>query len=49
MINDIVDRLKCLTFPSIIGIDGRCASGKTTLAALLKRNFDCNVIHCKLC
>lgn len=29
----------------IIAIDGRCASGKTTLAACLKEQLDCNVIH----
>lgn len=29
--------------PSIISIDGRCASGKTTLAHLLSDIYDCNV------
>ncbi len=29
----------------IIAIDGRCASGKTTLAMALKRELGCNVIH----
>ena len=29
--------------PSMISIDGRCASGKTTLADLLKQIYDCNV------
>ncbi len=29
----------------IIAIDGRCASGKTTLAAELSKKYDCNVIH----
>lgn len=29
----------------IIAIDGRCAAGKTTLAAHLQRHCDCNVIH----
>lgn len=29
--------------PSIISIDGRCASGKTTLSHLLKQIYDCNV------
>ena len=29
----------------IVAIDGRCASGKTTLAAQLKERLDCNVIH----
>ena len=30
---------------SIIAIDGRCGSGKTTLAMKLKENLNCNVIH----
>ncbi|MBQ8208139.1 MAG: hypothetical protein IJZ89_05345 [Clostridia bacterium] len=29
----------------IAAIDGRCASGKTTLASSLSEFFDCNVIH----
>lgn len=29
--------------PSILSIDGRCASGKTTLGILLKQVYDCNV------
>ena len=29
----------------IIAIDGRCASGKTTLASEIKNIYDCNVIH----
>lgn len=29
----------------LIGIDGRCAAGKTTLAAILSEQLDCNVIH----
>lgn len=29
----------------LIGIDGRCASGKTTLANDLLERFDCNVFH----
>jgi len=28
-----------------IAIDGRCGSGKTTLAAQLAQEFDCNVFH----
>ena len=28
-----------------IAIDGRCAAGKTTLAAALQNEIDCNVIH----
>lgn len=31
--------------PVIIAIDGRCASGKTTLADNLSESIDCNVIH----
>ena len=29
----------------IFAIEGRCASGKTTLAAMLKQIFHCNVLH----
>ena len=29
----------------LVGIDGNCAAGKTTLAARLARNFDCGVFH----
>lgn len=29
----------------IIAIDGRCASGKTTLAAELRKIYECNVLH----
>ena len=29
----------------IIAIDGRCAAGKTTLAAYLQEMFDCHVFH----
>ncbi|MBE6974238.1 MAG: hypothetical protein E7436_01935 [Ruminococcaceae bacterium] len=31
--------------PVILGIDGPCASGKTTLAARLQAVYDCNVFH----
>lgn len=30
---------------SILAIDGRCASGKTTLSSLLEKIYDCNVFH----
>lgn len=30
--------------PLLVAIDGRCASGKTTLAACLKESLDCNII-----
>ncbi len=29
----------------IVAIDGRCASGKTTLASLLGKIYDCNLFH----
>ena len=29
----------------IVAVDGRCASGKTTLARLLNEKYDCNVFH----
>ncbi len=32
-------------FPYFIAIDGRCAAGKTTLAAELQRELGCTVIH----
>lgn len=31
--------------PALMAIDGRCASGKTTLAAMIESVFDCNVFH----
>jgi adenylylsulfate kinase-like enzyme len=29
----------------LVAIDGRCASGKTTLAAALKEKLSCEIIH----
>lgn len=29
----------------LIAVDGRCASGKTTLAAALEQEISCNVVH----
>ena len=29
----------------IVAIDGNCTAGKTTLAAMLEREYDCNVFH----
>ena len=34
-----------LEIPFLLAIDGRCAAGKTTLAAQLAEEWDCNVIH----
>ena len=31
--------------PLIVALDGRCASGKTTLAALLLQRTGCSVVH----
>lgn len=31
--------------PLLVAIDGRCASGKSTLAKDLQKQLDCNVIH----
>ena len=34
-----------LESPFLLAIDGRCAAGKTTLAAELAEQWGCNVIH----
>ena len=31
--------------PVLVCIDGRCGSGKTTIATMLQQRFNCNVIH----
>lgn len=31
--------------PVIVGIDGRCGSGKTSFAEMLRKHFPCNVLH----
>jgi len=40
-----INRLLAIKSHIIIAIDGRCASGKSTLAANLKESLDCNIIH----
>ena len=40
-----IDRLLTEHEFVLIAIDGRCASGKTTLAALLQRVYDANLFH----
>ena len=40
-----IRELLCQKDSVIIAIDGRCASGKTTLAKQLQEEFGCNVIH----
>ena len=45
-LSSIMQRIQlCKESSMLIAVDGRCASGKTTLAALLKESIDCNVIH----
>ena len=44
-LSEWIDRLLRDGKPRIIAIDGRCASGKTTLAEALGRHYHCNVIH----
>ncbi len=36
---------KSVEKPLVISIDGRCGSGKSSLAALIKEVFSCNVFH----
>lgn len=40
-----IDRLLSQKEQVIVAIDGNCAAGKTTLAAHLAEQFDCNVFH----
>jgi len=40
-----IDRMLGKKSSVTVAIDGDCASGKTTLAALLKQVYGCNVIH----
>lgn len=44
ILTQVDDLLKTKEFV-IIAIDGRCASGKTTLANELQKKLNCNVIH----
>ena len=37
--------IKKLDKPAVIAIDGRCGSGKTGFASIIKTVFDCNVFH----
>lgn len=48
MLNTIcqaIDDLKVKNRPICIAIDGRCGSGKTTLAHALQAHYNCNVFH----
>lgn len=45
---DVFDVIKNLLNDNeklVIAIDGRCGGGKSTLGALLKEQFDCNIFH----
>lgn len=42
---DAVRKLLVERDNAVVAIDGRCGSGKTTLAAALAAEFDCNVFH----
>lgn len=41
----VIDRTVREDAPLLVAIDGRCASGKTTLAAALEAHYGCSVIH----
>lgn len=48
MLDDLfacIQRLTETTDNVLVSIDGRCGSGKTTLAAYLQQKFSCNVFH----
>lgn len=40
-----IDRLLAQKSSLLLGIDGPCAAGKTTLAGMLQEAYGCNVIH----
>jgi len=40
-----IDSLLAKGAPVIIAIEGNCTAGKTTLAAVLEKEYDCNVFH----
>ena len=40
-----IDALLCTGKLLVIAIDGNCTAGKTTLAAMLEKMYDCNVFH----
>ena len=40
-----IDRLLREREKVIVAIDGNCTAGKTTLAGLLSKQYDCNVFH----
>lgn len=44
-LRDRVEKLADSGRPALVAVDGRCGSGKTTLAAALGRDFGCPVVH----
>ena len=40
-----IDALLEKGMPVVIAIEGNCTAGKTTLAAALEKEYDCNVFH----
>lgn len=45
ILKNTIDRLLKTRERVIVAIDGPCAAGKTTLAARLREEYDCNVFH----
>ncbi len=45
LIQERIDGLLSRQSPVIVAIDGKCTSGKTTLAARLAERYDCNLFH----
>jgi len=41
---DLLNRYNKSVIPILIAIDGRCCSGKSTLANKIRENYDCNII-----
>ena len=44
-VKDAIDALLARNGTALVAIDGKCTSGKTTLAAGLAKIYDCNVFH----
>jgi len=40
-----IDKLMCADGRIMVAIDGRAAAGKTTLADMLWKHYDCNIFH----
>lgn len=41
---DLLNKYEKSVVPILIAIDGRCCSGKSTLANIVKEKYDCNII-----